>query len=148
MIKVTTAVLFALLISFSSFGQTDKEYHKTLYKMFLASGTEQAYQSALEQMFSMYKEEFWSIDEEVWDELEAEFSKTSIDDLTTMLVPVYAKYLTIEDLKEIIEFYESPVGQKFAEKTPLIMQESMQIGQEWGKKVGEDFMEKLKARGY
>lgn len=81
-------------------------------------------------------------------EFEEEFAKTSIDDLTEMLVPVYKKYMTKEDLKELIEFYETPVGRKFAEYTPIIMQESMQIGQQWGLKIGQDFERKMMERGY
>lgn len=148
MIKALTVLFFSALISFSTFGQANKEYHKTLYKMFEVSGTEQSYKAAIKQMFSSFKEQYWSIEEETWEELEAEFSKTSIEDLTEMLVPVYIKYLTVEDLKEVIKFFESPVGKKFASKTPFIMQESMQIGQEWGKKIGEDFSEKMRKRGY
>jgi uncharacterized protein len=65
-----------------------------------------------------------------------------------MLVPVYSKYLTKEDLEEMIKFYETPVGKKFAENTPKIMRESMQIGQEWGMRIGEKFEKKIRERGY
>lgn len=40
--------------------------------------------------------------------------KPEIDDLTKMLTPVYAKYLTLADLKELIESYKSPIGKKLA----------------------------------
>ena len=65
-----------------------------------------------------------------------------------MLVPVYLKYMTKEDLEEMIKFYQTPVGSKFAKSTPLIMQESMQVGQKWGMKIGEDFKKKMKEKGY
>lgn len=54
-----------------------------------------------------------------------------MDDLVLMLSPVYAKYLNQNELQQLIEFYDSPVGEKLAESTPLITQESMQIGQEY-----------------
>ena len=56
--------------------------------------------------------------------------------------------MTLEDLKEIIRFYQTPVGQKFAKSTPLIMQESMQIGQQWGMKLGLEITKKLEEKGY
>jgi hypothetical protein len=80
--------------------------------------------------------------------LEKEFLKTSLDDLVDMLVPVYSKHLTLDDLQKIIDFYQTPAGKKYAEKTPLIMQESMQIGQQWGMKIGQKFQEKLQEKGY
>ena len=55
---------------------------------------------------------------------------------------------TKEDLEEFIKFYQTPVGKKFAKNTPFIMQESMQIGQQWGMKIGENFKNKMKEKGY
>ncbi|MUU78083.1 DUF2059 domain-containing protein [Winogradskyella endarachnes] len=146
--KVLTVFSFLILFSTSAFGQTDTDYAKTLRKMFEVSGTEQTFQTVIKQMFTMFKQQYAAVDAETWKELENEFSKTSLDDLTVMLVPVYEKYMTEADLKELIKFYESPVGQKFAKSTPLITQESMQIGQQWGMAIGEKFAEKMKERGY
>ena len=148
MTKIFTVLSFLVLLTFSSFGQIDRKYSKTLKKMFEVSGTEESYQMAIKQMVTMFKQEHTEVNSDIWDELEEEFLKTSINDLTEMLVPVYSKYLTKEDLEELIEFYQSPVGKKFSENTPLIMQESMVIGQEWGRKMGEDFVEKMKKKGY
>lgn len=128
-------------------GQGDV-YTMTLKKMFDVSGTEATYQSAIKQMFTLFKQQYSNVGEEIWSEMELEFSKTSLDDLTEMLVPVYSKHLTIEDLSQLIEFYDSPVGKKFAKSSPLITQESMQIGQQWGMKIGQEFEKKMKERGY
>jgi len=65
-----------------------------------------------------------------------------------MLVPVYQKHLSESDLKNVIAFYQSPAGKKFAEQTPIITTESMQVGQQWGLKIAQQFMEKIKAKGY
>ncbi|NEW84922.1 MAG: DUF2059 domain-containing protein, partial [Mariniphaga sp.] len=48
------------------------------------------------------------------------------------LIPVYKKHFTQDDVKAIIAFYESPAGNKLAEKTPLIAVEAMQSSQAWG----------------
>jgi hypothetical protein len=69
-------------------------------------------------------------------------------DLVKMLVPVYKKHLTLADVEGLITFYKSPVGQKFAKKTPMITQESMQIGQQWGMVIGQKFADKMKEKGY
>ena len=143
-------LLGILLLSFYylTSAQSDEKYKETLTKLFRVSNTEQTYEAAVKQMFSMYRQQLTNIPSEIWDDLEKEMSKTSMNDLISMLVPVYSKHLTIEDLNEIIEFYESPIGQKYAEKNPLIVQESMQVGQQWGQKIGMDFMNKLKEKGY
>lgn len=148
MIKRLLTIALLLTGSLAVFGQADQDYSKTLQKMFEVSGTEESYKAVIKQVITMYKQQYANVDAKVWDDLEMEFSKTSLNDLTEMLVPVYSKYLAIEDLQAIIQFYESPVGKKFAENTPLIMQESMQIGQQWGRKIGEDLAKKIQEKGY
>ena len=139
-----------LLLSFYQFAssQSDEKYKETLIELFRVSHTEQTYEAAVKQMFSMFRQQQSNVPTEIWVDLEKEMNKTSMDDLISMLIPVYSKHLTIEDLNELIKFYESPVGQKYAEKNPLIMQESMQVGQHWGQKIGMEFVNKLKEKGY
>lgn len=141
---------FSLLVflSLTSFSQEDKQYTKTLNKMFEVSGTEESYQVAIKQMFTIFKQQYPSLEVEIWTDLEKEFSKTSLNELTKMLVPVYSKYMTLEDLNELIKFYNTPTGKKYAKSTPLITQESMQVGKQWGMKIGQDFVEKMKHMGY
>lgn len=45
------------------------------------------------------------------------------------IMEAYARVYTIEDLKAINEFYETPAGKKMIEKMPQLMQETMQISQ-------------------
>jgi hypothetical protein len=56
--------------------------------------------------------------------------------------------LSEADLKEIIKFYESSVGKKLAQKTPVITQESMQAGQQWGQVIAGKVMKKMQEKGY
>lgn len=81
-------------------------------------------------------------------ELKKEFDAASMDDLVERTVPIYQKHLTLEDIQGVIAFYRTPVGQKYAEKTPLINQESMQIGQQWGMEIGKEFAKRMTEKGY
>ncbi|MDF0705790.1 DUF2059 domain-containing protein [Flagellimonas okinawensis] len=148
MTKKLLIVALVHLLSFTAFGQTDGEYSKTLKRMFEVSGTEISFQTAIKQMFSMFREQYPTIETEIWVDLEKEFSKTSLNELTEMLVPVYSKHLNQQDLEDLIQFFETPVGKKYAASTPLILQESMQVGQQWGMKIGQDFQRKLQEKGY
>ncbi|TCO08230.1 DUF2059 domain-containing protein [Natronoflexus pectinivorans] len=148
MIKKFFAIAVFILAGMTAIGQEGCDYSKTLKKMFEVSGTEASYQTAIKQMISMFKHQYPNVGTKVWTELEKEFLKTSMDELTEMLVPVYSKYMSIADLQDIIKFYESPAGLKFAESTPLIMEESMQIGQAWGMKLGQEFTKRMEEKGY
>ena len=143
------SILFVLLaIGSQSFAQSKTSYPSTLKKMLQVAGTEATFSVAIKQMIGMFKEQKSEVPDSVWNAFEAEFANTSLDELVAMLVPVYEKHLSEKDLQEMISFYQTPVGKKYAEKSPFIMQESMQVGQQWGMKVGAAFEEKLRAQGY
>ncbi len=144
---LAAAVILLLSVSLSS-AQSTGSYNTTLKKMIKVAGTEAAFSTVIKQMLIMFKQQHPQVPENVWTEFSQEFSKTSIDDLAEMLSPVYQKHFSEEDLIRIIAFYETPIGRKLAEKTPIITQESMQAGQQWGMKIAQRVTEKLKAQGY
>jgi hypothetical protein len=40
------------------------------------------------------------------------------------MYPIYDKYFSSDDLKELVAFYKSPIGEKFVKLMPQIYQES------------------------
>lgn len=44
-----------------------------------------------------------------------------------LCMPAYKKHLTLEDLKAIAAFYESPVGRKYKESSLAVMREAMPL---------------------
>lgn len=48
--------------------------------------------------------------------------------IKTDMIALYAKEFTKEELEEMTRFYKSPVGQKMAEKTPLLTAKGMELG--------------------
>ena len=52
-----------------------------------------------------------------------------IDELLDVMVPVYQRHLTHSDIRNIIEYYSSPTGQKVIKELPTMMAESMQAVQ-------------------
>ena len=49
-----------------------------------------------------------------------------IEGIIASLIPVYDNYFSEEELKEMIWFYESVVGQKIVEISPMLSKEAMQ----------------------
>jgi len=144
--KILTLLTFFVLSTSVCFSQTSTEYKTALKKMMIASGAENTYKVVIDQMVAAFKTQKSNVPEEFWTEMGAEMVKTSMTDLVDMLAPVYEKHLTLADINGLIAFYQSPIGKKFAEKTPFITQESMQIGQQWGMKLGQKIVDKLKEK--
>ncbi|MDR0732081.1 MAG: DUF2059 domain-containing protein [Treponema sp.] len=75
-------------------------------------------------------------------------SKLDMDGFVDLFIPVYDKYFTHDEIKGLLQFYESPVGRKLLAVTPLITQDSYGIGQTWGEKLAQDIIEELIRQGY
>jgi uncharacterized protein len=69
----------------------------------------------------------------------APYYSAMVDDIAT----VYANNFTAGELREIEAFYRQPIGQKLLEKTAIIAQQSMQVGQEASRKAAEDLKGRL-----
>ena len=59
------------------------------------------------------------------------------------IVTIYANNFTAGELREIEAFYRQPVGQKLLEKSSMVAQQSIQIGQEVGRKAADDLKGRL-----
>jgi hypothetical protein len=55
--------------------------------------------------------------------------------LMEKLLPIYDKYFTDDEIKQIIAFYQTPVGKKTIAVLPKIVSESMMAGQQWGQSL-------------
>lgn len=67
-------------------------------------------------------------------------------DLESMSARIYSKHFTIEEVRALIQFYESPIGKKMLEKTPLIMQESMSESMNHTQQMLERLMKDLREK--
>lgn len=56
---------------------------------------------------------------------------------------VYASNFTTQELRDIDAFYHQPAGQKLLEKTQTIMQQSLQIGQDFGQRAAQDLRNRI-----
>lgn len=68
-------------------------------------------------------------------------------ELETVIAAVYDRHLSSDELRQIIAFYRTPVGQKVIADMPTIVQESMQAGQTWGAQIGASVAEQLAKEG-
>jgi len=72
----------------------------------------------------------------------AEFDNRA-GEFTDVLATVYAANFTAQELQDMTAFYRTPTGQKMLERLPTVMQQSMQLGQTYGKKIGDEVMQRM-----
>lgn len=99
----------------------------------------------MNNMIASFKTKLPNVPGEFWDEIGKEVNP---EGLIELVAPIYAKYYTDQELVQLLEFYKSPLGKKVIANMPLITQDSYQIGEEWGRKIGERVERRLKEKGY
>jgi hypothetical protein len=143
--NIFSILFFSIFLSLTLSAQTDVDYNNSLRKMFETSGTEKMYKLVVENMLLSYKENLLlDMDDDIFKSLEAECLNMSLDVLVEMYAPVYKKYMSKQDLDELTKFYLSPIGQKVVNNTPMIMEEAMEIGKQWGMQIGEKIEKKIR----
>ncbi len=69
------------------------------------------------------------------------------NELINKMIPVYQQHFTSADIKGLLAFYRSPLGQKMVKTQPAIMQQGMQIGQQWGQEHARAMVADLTKQG-
>jgi hypothetical protein len=120
-------LILSIVFTFSfNFSISQEDNYKGLLTDFIkAQGQFETFNATIDQMTSMMGVTL-NEDEKV------EFTNDVMSSLIEMLVPVYKKHFTEQDLEDAIELFKTPIGKKISEKSPIIAQESMQASMQWG----------------
>jgi len=75
-----------------------------------------------------------------------------LSELVDRFALIYAYNFTVDEMRDLKAFYESPTGQKVLRSLPTVTRQSMAAGQEWGKTITADLqkhmIEELRKRGH
>ncbi|MDQ7916387.1 DUF2059 domain-containing protein [Mesonia sp. MT50] len=109
-----------VMLSFASFAQDDfKEDLTTLIKA--QSGA--AIDANMQQVYNMIPE---ANREAFKKEMSAEMDK-----MYEKTLNIYIETIEKDDIKKMLEFYETPAGARILEKTPTLMTKSTEMSQKW-----------------
>lgn len=80
-------------------------------------------------------------------ELNALFSEKMIapGGLMDQMVPIYGKYFTHDEIKELLAFYQTPIGKKSVLVLPKVMAEGMESGKSWGASLAPELERRVTA---
>lgn len=140
-------LLGILLAVFCANAQTNS-YDEDLEKFLQINGSTETYNMMYEQILTQLKVSKSGVPDSVWIKLKTEVYDKSVNELTKQMVPLYKKHFTQSDVKELISFYESPIGKKLVVKTPLLTQDAMQMSQKWGMSLMGNLNSWLDEKGY
>ena len=61
-----------------------------------------------------------------------------VERIMELIIPIYDKYFSEDELKQLIEFYQSPLGKKMVDIMPSLMQETMKSSVDYFQKLGTE----------
>ncbi|HKR29049.1 MAG TPA: DUF2059 domain-containing protein [Terriglobales bacterium] len=128
--------------------QTDAERaakRAEIRKLIELTGAANISADALQKMIEPLKASYPQVPEEFWNTF---IHEVHSDELIDLVIPIYDKYYTRDEIQELTHFYQSPVGQKTIKVLPKLSAEAIDAGQEWGRMVADRAMRKLREKGY
>jgi uncharacterized protein len=106
----------------------------------VAIGVVEKVKSVIMQQNFMFQKDI----NEVTDQLHKEFDSRS-NELVDTAARAYATHFTEPELKQILTFYQSPVGQKMIVEEPKAIEESMRDTAAWADDLSVDVMNRMRA---
>ncbi len=72
--------------------------------------------------------------------------KENMGSFTELMIQIYHKHFSLEDVEQLDQFYDTPIGKKMIAKQSVIQTESFVAGNEWGKLLNPEVMRRVRAR--
>ena len=137
-------IAFVALPIFAQNPNQTKEYKETLKKIMMLSGSSSAMNSVLPSLKSNISAINPELDEAYWNDFFLDWTQKIEEKMLEIYIPIYQKSLTLNELKKVVAFYESPVGKKMGAVTPILMTESMPAMQQLAQEMVAELMGKAK----
>jgi uncharacterized protein len=65
-------------------------------------------------------------------------TKVNAEAVVDITIPIYAQYLTDDEVKQLIQFYHTPLGQKWISVQPKMQEELQPKARAWGEQMGRE----------
>lgn len=127
--KIVCAV-FGMGMMFNCFAEPAKK--ASVEQLMALTGAGNLGTQMMNQMLPAMQKMIPEAPPEFWQSVAAE---VNMDEMVNMVVPVYQRHLSEEDIQNMLAFFATPAGKKLISVQPVIMQESMAIGQQWGQQL-------------
>lgn len=154
-IAARLSVAFALLAIAVTAGQAQQKPSSSAVEMareiVLLKGGDRIFSplipGVIEQSKNMFLQQNPALQKDLDDvaaKLRADLGPRKVE-VMTEVARAYASHFTEAELKEILAFYKSPVGQKVIVQEVKALEQSMGVAQQWAAKLSDEVVTKIRA---
>ena len=140
------AVLYAVPADCQSTGANASEKEVLIRRILVVTKAAELMVVAIEEGLPAQRASNPSVPAVFWDRF-AVRARNERQSLIDSLVPIYDKAFSTSELKELLQFYETPMGTRLIAVTPQLARESMLAGQRWGMILGQEIGAQLQREG-
>ena len=133
-----------MIVTSSIQAQGKSDYLEMLNELLEVTGSTTTTDLFMVKLIEAAKMEYPDVEEDDWKNLELVVHNSRLEYREKKLVPLYQKYLSSEDLEELIKFYHTPVGQKYAKVVPQLSLEANRAGMEWGEQLAKTLEKEIR----
>ncbi|NIR31614.1 MAG: DUF2059 domain-containing protein [Gammaproteobacteria bacterium] len=155
----TIVALLSALATSTPAPASESEKERDIRVLLEMTGTldvgQQMADTFMRQMLESLREARPDIPAATYDALREEVRSTiaeNLDGFVEMIVPVYSRHFSAREIKGLLAFYRTELGQKAIRVMPDLVRESMAIGELWGRNLAPEIrrrvMERLQEQGY
>lgn len=151
-VAAKAAFVAAVLFAVPAGAQTpDKQHIQAARAMMDKSGAAKGFDSVVPNFLEESKRMFLQTRPEIATQLDQvsiaiapDFLKRK-EELLDQIAVLYARRFTAPELRQIENFYSTPIGRKFVDLLPGILQEARGLSADWGSQLSEDIVTRMRA---
>lgn len=114
-------------------------------KLMDATGMSQMPTRIAGMVMQSFKEAYAKVPDTMWTDLAKQLDTASC---VSAMVPIFDRQFSAEEMKQLVAFYESPVGKKLTKALPQISAEGEEVAEKWAHAAADRMTEQLEAKGY
>jgi uncharacterized protein len=152
MLKRFLLIAILIVAPWADAAPMDQEKHRDIEKLVEMTGTIQNAMAVLDrmvpQMIEVIRKANPEIPQQVLDALandgKEEFHK-ALPELIEPMIAIYDTNYSAAEVRQLLAFYQSPLGRKMIARMPEITQQSIAVGNAWGTSAGERVAARIRA---
>ncbi len=110
-------------------------------------GTISNIETLIIQTIEYQKQNNSGISDNFWDSLEKKIREKSLNELKTIVNPIYSKNYTESEIENLLTFFNSKTGKLITERQPIILEELNLPLMQWSQNLGSYVIEEIENRG-
>jgi len=123
-------------------GTATKE--ENIRKILIQTDARGVFKRELETQINAKRKEVSNVPAKFWDEF---LKEIDTEKFVELLIPIYERHFSNDELTQLIAFYETPLGKKMVATLPQIVAESAAAGGKYGEDVALKVIKRMRAAG-